>query len=353
MPQIMWVEESNRGRLLQSLKSVLTTDFPGTEIFGKPYTLEDLLVLLLGEIKKRADKIVGEDVKNVVLGRPVKYVGKDNEKLALARMAEVAKKVGFERIEFELEPIGAALSWGQRQKSDERVLVFDFGGGTLDVSVAQFPEGKILGVAGAPIGGDLIDSQMMQDKILKYFGKEASWGEKRLEMPRHILQALENWYTISLLKTKQFLDSLEYLKTRVDDKAAMRALEDLIVYNLGFGLFEVVNRSKKGLSDSLTEKISFHQKAIQIEENISRLEFETMISDLLTGISECVAEGLKLSGLEEENVDRVVMTGGSSLIPIVRSRLEQKFGPDKVTNMDAFTSVVQGLGIKAGRIFGS
>ena len=346
VPQVVMVEESNRGRLLQSLKSVLTTNYSGTELFGTFYTLEDLLTLLLSDIKTRADKLVGENIESVVIGRPVKYVGKDNEKLALDRMTEVAKRAGFKKINFEFEPTGAALSYGQNGKS----LIFDFGGGTLDISIVEFPSGEVLSVTGAPIGGDLLNTQIIKAHILKYFGANVTFGHAKLAIPDSLMRSLENWYSISLLKTKSFLDSVEYIYSTANDKKPIQALKDLVIYNLGFMLFEEIDRVKKSLSLSQEEVIGFHQQSISIDEIVSRSDFEESIDDLMARIDSCVNEALALAKLETAEIDQVVMTGGSSQIPIVRQRLQDKFGISKVSEIDVFTSVVRGLGIRAGQI---
>jgi hypothetical chaperone protein len=351
VPEIIMVEDGDRGRLLQGLKSLLTSQYSGTDLFGEHHTLEDMLAIILGEIKRRADSIVGSDVKNVVLGRPVKYVGKDNEKLALERMTEVAKRVGFTNIEFELEPIGAALSYGETNKNSELALIFDFGGGTLDISIISFPSGKVLGVAGIGIGGDLINIQIFHDKLLKYFGGKSKFGLNNQELPRFIVNALQNWYSLSLMKTQSFMETLENLRQLADDKKPIKRLEDLIVYNLGFALYEVIDKTKKALSFEEKEYLFFNQQSIQIDELLTRADLNIILQNLLIKIENCVEESLKISGVSPSQINKVVLTGGSSLIPSVKEILELKFGKNKLHETDVFESVVRGLGIKARQVF--
>lgn len=351
VPQIIMIESGNRGRLIQGLKSLLTSDFSGTDLFGEHHTLEDLLGIIMGEMKSRADKIVGVDVKNAVLGRPVRYVGKTNEKLAMERMENVAKKAGFTNIEFELEPIGAALSYGKTSTNDEIVLVFDFGGGTLDISIVSFPSGKILGVTGVGIGGDLIDIHIFQDKLLKYFGGNSKFGLHQQHLPKFIVGALQNWYSLSLLKTQDFLETLERLTQQTDDKLSMKYLEDLVLYNLGFALYEEIDSTKKQLSFSDQENFVFPQQSIQINEVFTRLDLQEIMYPLLVRIEECIDESLKVSGVKVSEIDKIVMTGGSSLIPRVREILAAKFGGEKLSEFDVFESVVAGLGIKSSTLW--
>ena len=351
VPQIIMIESGNRGRLIQGLKSLLTSDFSGTDLFGEHHTLEDLLGIILGEMKSRADKIVGEDIKNVVLGRPVRYVGKTNEKLAMDRMRNVALKAGLANIEFELEPIGAGLSYGVTSTKNEIVLVFDFGGGTLDISIVSFPSGKILGVTGVGIGGDLIDIHIFQDKLLKYFGGISKFGLHQQHLPKFIVNALQNWYSLSLLKTQDFLETLERLRQQTDDKLSMKHLEDLVLYNLGFALYEEIDKVKRQLSFSDSEIFSFKQQSINISEIFTRLDLQEIMYPLLIKIEDCLDESLKVSGVKVTDIDKVVMTGGSSLIPRVREMLGARFGIEKLSEYDVFESVVHGLGIKSSTLW--
>ena len=212
VPEIVEVDQSGRGRLLQSLKSALTSDtFIGTNIFDKFYTLEDLLGILMKETEIRADEESDVVLIQVVLGWPVRHVGSGREQLALERMERVAKRAGFEEIVFEYEPVGAALNYGIDVKEKQKVLVFDFGGGTLDVCVVSFPEGKILAVAGRAIGGDLLNSIMVENKLLGHFGKGVIISGK-MEMPRYFYNALTSCIRVTLLKTVKGLATLENLQ---------------------------------------------------------------------------------------------------------------------------------------------
>jgi hypothetical chaperone protein len=170
-------------------------------------------------------------------------------------------------------------------------------------------------------------------------------------MPEYILKALENWYSLSLLKTKNFLDSLEAIKAMTKNDPAIMALEDLIIYNLGFLLFEEIDRAKIKLSSQDKESIYLNQKSIHIQEEITRLEFETEINDLLSKAIACVDEGLQNAGVSSNDISRIVTTGGSSLIPKMRQLLVEKFPQSEIEEIEVFGSVVKGLGIRAGQIF--
>jgi len=344
-------EIGNRGRLLQGLKSVLANKyFTETELFGKKYTVEDLLQMILSDLKNRADRTTGVSSEAVVLGRPVKYVGKD-EATALFRMEKVAKEVGFKQIEFEPEPLAAARAYNINVDHPQNILVFDFGGGTLDISITRAPEGKIIAVEGAPIGGDLLNSMIFIQKLLKYFGGNAKYGDKGLPMPTYIERALENWYSISLLKTKSFLETIEKLQEMSSDKEALNRLRDLITYNLGFMIYEGIDSAKQKISTVDSASISIHQNSIQIQEILEKIEFEYIIEQKLKEINALVNLTLCSAQLKPEDIDVVVTTGGSSLIPIVQKHLQFKFGEEKIKSFDVFESVAKGLALKAKEVY--
>jgi molecular chaperone DnaK (HSP70) len=119
VPEIIEVEESEGGRLLQALKSNLSSDLVSyINLFGNPKPLEWVVGQFLKEMKERADEILGKKIDKVILGRPVEYVGGNNA-LAIERMRKAAEIAGFKEVEFEFEPIGAAYDYGFDVKTEQ------------------------------------------------------------------------------------------------------------------------------------------------------------------------------------------------------------------------------------------
>jgi hypothetical chaperone protein len=352
VPEIIEVDESGRGRLLSSLKSVLTSEsFLGTELFGKFYSLEELLGLILAEMRRRAEAVLEKEVKGVVLGRPVKYVGETNrEKLALNRMRQVAIKAGFEEIEFEYEPVGAALNYGIQVNKQSRILVFDFGGGTLDVCVMEFPGKSVLGVSGRPIGGDLINGRLMEGRLLRHFGSEVVISGKT-HVPRVFMEALsKNWYQIGLLKNVKNMEALEYFLMNSSKRQPIENLIKLIENDLGYKLFEEIDRVKVALSDKDGAVFDFGEGGIAIEEEVSRDDLERYIETDVEESRECVMEAMRAAEIVPPKIDKVVITGGSSKIPKFKGMLKEVFGQEKLIDSDPFLSVAQGLAIRASGV---
>jgi hypothetical chaperone protein len=353
VPEIIEIDDSGRGRLLQSLKSVLTSkNFSGTNLFGKCYSLEDLLGLLVSNIKTRAEKILGHPLTSVVLGRPVKYVGdKQQENLALTRMSQVARNAGFKNIKFEYEPVGAALAYGFNLTTSQTILVFDFGGGTLDVCLMSLPQKKILSVSGRPIGGDLINSYLIQNHLLHHLGQGVTISQ-RLDFPRSYLLAISsNWYQLTLNKNTAFLGSLENLIVKADNPKPIENLRNLIINDYGFSFFSQIDQTKINLSSNPKANFIFHQPQIIISQEITRKQFENNIKELVKDAKDSIIECLKNASLLPGQVDHVISTGGSSKIPIFQQMLRRLFPSSNFSFSDPYLAVAQGLALKAEEIF--
>jgi hypothetical chaperone protein len=348
------------GRFFQAIKSSLPNElFEGTDVFGSFRTIEALAAEILRQLKTRADEMLGKEVDSVVMGRPV-FFSSDPKQDALAqrRLEEAARLAGFKEIRFLFEPIGAALAYEEELRGEELAFVFDFGGGTLDFSVIRLGPGRIqqpdrmgdiLAVGGITVGGNTFDEEIMEKQLMKYFGANYSGATMtgvEIHLPYWILAQLRSWYTIPLLNerdTLRFLNELKNAATR--GRGDLQALLTLVEKNYGWGLFEEIERAKIALSSEYDIEISFHKENIEVDEFLTRRRFEGIISGHLHSISEGIDETLQQAGLAPGDVDVVIRTGGSSLIPAIQSLLEAKFGAQKVNRQDVFTSVVKGLAL--------
>ncbi len=351
VPEIIEVEESDGGRLLQALKSNLSSQIVSNiNLFGSNKPIEWVVGQFLKEMKQRADEIIGESINKVVIGRPVEYVGGNNQ-LAIDRMRSAAKIAGFKEIEFEYEPIAAAYDYGIDIKNKQISLIYDFGGGTLDISIVRFPEKEVLANVGLPIGGDHFNTKIFTSELSQYFGKGSKYGLRQLSLPESIFASMKNWYLISLLKTESFANSIEHFKFMNTNPKALLALKSLVFNNLGFGIYEEIEKVKKNLSSKEFEKYNFIAKDIEINTTITKNVFEKIIQDDLVNIDKTINKALKAANIKSEEIDAVATTGGSSLIPAIYKQLQNKFGAKKIKESDAFTSVAAGLAHRAKEIF--
>ena len=130
-----------KGRLIQSLKSFLSSrNLHSTEVFGRRYTLEDLIARLLRDLREKAEHQFGIKIRSAVVGRPVHFVGAETQEddgYAEGRLRSAFDSAGYESVEFEMEPVAAAHYYESTLDHDELILIGDFGGGTSDFSLVH------------------------------------------------------------------------------------------------------------------------------------------------------------------------------------------------------------------------
>jgi hypothetical chaperone protein len=356
-----YVNEGAAGRFMQSIKTFLPNrSFESTEVFGKKYGIDDLVAIILRKIKAKGEAYLGFAVDSVVLGRPVVFSedpGKDA--LAQTRLQTAARKAGFKHIWFQFEPVAAALSYEETLSAGTEKLVFigDFGGGTSDFTVIRVKGGAfdrsdrrsdVLSLGGVYTAGDKFDSQIMWDKVAKYFGRGVKYkgmGKDELfDIPHSIIYTLCQWHRIPLLRARKTREQIRLIKNAATDKKAIENLEHLINDNYGFFLFQSIERAKCELSHLDLTKINFKERDLSISEEITRDEFESINGENFARIAGCIDEVVARSGVTHGQIDTVFLTGGTSRIPFIRGLFRERFGEEKLENRDAFTSVVHGLG---------
>lgn len=348
IPEVLEEMDFGTGRLMHALKSALKSSFyKGTNIFGKFMTLEEMIGFFLSKIRKAANGEIGQEIEAVTIGRPVHFhENPSRDKTAENRLLEGVKMAGFKDIKFEYEPVGAAKYFLNKfGLKSQKILVFDFGGGTLDTTIMD-SDNQVLATDGVYIGGDLLNSDIFEAKLSCYFGKEVTWGNAKFTVPIHIYEQLKSWYGIINLNNPSEMGVLEEVKRTCSDPAAIERLIYLIRTNLGFEIYQAIENVKKNLSVNEASRIQFADGPIKIDMGITREEFEKLISPRIEETIKTVERTLNSSGLEPDEIGAVVRTGGSSLMPIVEKRLEDMFGKKKVQMFDPFTSIAAGLALE-------
>ena len=353
-------ELAGEGRFFRSLKKFLPEPgFKGTDIFGRRHSIEDLIAVFLREMKSRADKVTNKDVRNLVLGRPALYsMDKGNDQLAEGRMRKAAELAGFERIEFCSEPVAAGLNV-ENSEVGKTVLICDFGGGTSDFTLIKtgngvFSKESVLGLSGVFVAGDAIDGNIMHNFISPYFGRKIKYkvpmGDNVLSFPRLLLSKLCNPAHIAFLKerdTWETLKELEKWSLGEEDQKIFDQLFCLIEEQLGYPVYDKIEKSKIELGYKDLSTYCFNQSEIDIKTDISREDFELGVESELEKIFESLEKVFKQAGLKHSDIDEVRVTGGTGQMPIIQNRLVDLFGETKVFKNDVFESVVQGLGLYA------
>jgi hypothetical chaperone protein len=352
------VESGARGRLIRSIKRFLPVEsFVETRIGTRRYALEELVAILLRNLRERANAVVGADVQSAVLGCPARFSDEPGaHELALSRLERAAKLAGFTEVALCEEPVAAALDCAHQTERDELVAVLDLGGGTSDFTVARLGSGRaeVLSVGGVAVAGDALDGSMMRSSIAPHFGANVTYrrqfGENVLGFPRPLLEKLCSPAELCLLDRRDTLSFLREIRSSSlgdADRLCMDRLLCLVEDRLGFRMFEAIDATKRALSDEDAAPFHFDYPSIELSFPIQRAGFEAAIAPALERILSRLDETLATAGVSAADVDRVYCTGGTARVPAFLRAVSDRFGAEKVRHMSTFHAVIQGLGERA------
>ena len=358
-----YLAAEDKGRLIQSLKSYLSSrSLTGTEVFGRRYSIEDLISRILTDLRQNAERQFGEPVRHATVGRPVRFVGAESiedDDFATGRLREAFLHSGFESVEFEMEPIAAAYAYESTLDHDELILIGDFGGGTSDFSLLHVGPGvrargrtakDLLGNSGLGLAGDTFDARIVRKLVSPALGADSlarSLNKLLPAVPAWIYANLERWHYLSFLKTRNVSQILKSAHANALEPDRIEALINLIDEDLGYQLHQAVQRLKIELSYKETARFQFRDGSMNIQSVVTREEFESWIIDDLESIERCVDGLLETTGISPGAVDRVFLTGGTSFVPAVRRIFETRFTQPRVRTGNEFTSVARGLALRA------
>ena len=345
------------GRLFLGIKRLLGKDsIRRLMVFDRPFRLVALITPILLSFRQAINRAVSSVDKGIYLGRPVEFEGSDSGKNALAtdRIQEGCTYAKLGKVTFYPEPVAACLSFVHKQNidNDSTVLTVDFGGGTLDLCLVHYQdkEFKVLGTEGVALGGDYIDQLLFEKLIFPELGKGVQWSRLvdglRVETPFPFdlyEKALLNWTITHTLNQNQYTGKIaEYLSQDGAEKEKLERLQDVILHNYSYTIFQCIKTAKIELSDVESTILDIPELNLTIP--LDRQQLNTIIAEVMNALQRCLDNILANTGVSADNIDFVVRTGGSSRIAAVVDLLERLF-PGKVVQHDTFTSVASGLAI--------
>ncbi|MEA2737133.1 MAG: putative chaperone protein, partial [Acetobacteraceae bacterium] len=343
-----YLDDPLESRLMMSLKSYLAQrSFTETRVFGRPFTLEALIGLFLGAILPPPGDAV------LVAGRPVKFAGEaPDDACGEQRLRASYAAAGWAGIHTALEPEAAGYRFARGLTAPATVLIGDFGGGTSDFSVMRFEPGSnrpvvALGHAGVGIAGDTFDYRIVDHVVSPRLGKGTTYrpGGTDLPVPPEYFSSFARWHRLSLMRAPKTMRDIEAVARTAKYPERLGALLRLIRDELGYELYRTVSGVKAALSGADSAVLRFRHADFAIEETIARADFEHWIAPDVARIAATVDVALAQAGLREDAIDRVFLTGGTSLVPAVRGLFTTRFGAERVTGGGEFVSVAEGLAL--------
>lgn len=344
-----YLDDPLDSRLMMSLKSYLAArSFTDTRVFGRTFTLEALIGLFLSGILPKA-----EPGARAVAGRPVRFAGDaPNDELGEQRLRGAYAAAGWPDVRVALEPEAAGYRFAQGLTRPATVLIGDFGGGTSDFSVLRFEPGsahpvQALGHAGIGIAGDTFDYRIVDHVVSPRLGKGTTYrpGNTDLPVPPEYYASFARWHRLSLMRAPKTLRDIEAVARTAMYPDRLHALLRLIRDELGYQLYRAVSGVKAALSQADTAELAFSHADFEIRQTIARADFEHWIALDLAQIAATVDAALAQAGTSADAIDRVFLTGGSSLVPAVRRVFTARFGAGRVAGGGEFVSVAEGLAL--------
>ena len=296
---------ANPDNTVISIKREMGTNYKA-KMEGKEYTPQEISAMILMKLKQDAESYLGEPVTQAVITVPAYF--SDSQRQSTKDAGKIA---GLEVLRIINEPTAASLAYGMDKEGNHKILVYDLGGGTFDVSILEIGDGvfEVLATNGnTRLGGDDFDNRIM------------------------------NWMVEEFKKSNGIDLS--------NDKMAMQRLK------------EAAEKAKIDLSGVMSTNINLPyisvgaQGPVHLDMTLTRAKFDAITADLVEGTIEPMRKALKDSGLNMGQVDRVILVGGSTRIPAVQEAVKKETGKEPYKGINPDECVAIGAAIQAGVLGG-
>ncbi len=296
----------NFERTVVSVKRKFGTEF-SLGVDDKKYNPEQIAAIVIGRLKESAEEFIGEEVRSAVITVPAYF--NDGQRQSVKKAGEMA---GLEVMRLINEPTAAALAYNMPRGGEGAILVFDLGGGTFDVSILDVSDTvyEVIATAGNnKLGGDDFDTALVHHFCSEFY-------------QQHSIDLRED-----LMALQKIRDAAEQAKKELSES-------DATTVNVPF-----ISADKDGPK--------------HLEITITRTGFENLIRKHLDEIDELVVRAMEDADVEAEDIDRVILVGGSTRVPAVQRLLDDRFAGRVMKNTNPDECVAAGAAIQAGIMSGS
>jgi hypothetical chaperone protein len=354
------------GRLMRSIKSVLGTSLIGesTQLGPRRLPLKSVIADFIAEIKRRAETHLGVELTSIVQGRPVHFVDGNDEanRKAEDTLREILRSIGFKHIRFQFEPIAAARHFESAATAQQLALVADIGGGTSDFSVIRIDPSRVdvgtrnddvLGNYGIRLGGTDFDQQLSFWGVMPLLGRGAKLGAKGVAAPNWIYYDLSSWPRINLLYTPKVAADIRTAMRTSGGDVRFNRLQKTIDRQLGHHIAADVEQAKIALSYDPTVEIDLGYLEAGLKQELTLGNLNDLLADNLKRLDEAIAECLRQSQVPHTAIDLIILTGGSTEMPLIRDAIGRLFPDATIAPCDKFGAVGSGLTLEAHAVFGA
>ncbi|WP_189426197.1 Hsp70 family protein [Devosia pacifica] len=353
------------GRLMRALKSVLGSALmkETTRIKARRYAFPEIIGLFIAQLRSRTEVALGVPCEQAVVGRPVRFVDDDDaaDAEAQAQLEQAFRDQGFAHVEFQFEPIAAALDYERGVEREELVLVADLGGGTSDFSVIRVSPDRrskidraadILSTGGVHIGGTDFDRLLSMASVMPELGLGTETKDGKRHLPVAPYYNLSTWHRVNQLYTAQAQRELRETAREAEAAERVALMVELVEDRRGHALIGAVEDAKIALSQAPEVAFAFPVREDLLSARMSIEAFDDALGKAVAKLTGTVADVIASAGISRDTIDAVLLTGGSTQVPTVLAGLEAALPGAKLVRTDVFGSVGQGLALEARRRFG-
>jgi hypothetical chaperone protein len=344
------------GRFMRSLKRVLGTSLMDQPVIvnGARTTFPIIIGRFLKHIRETAEKNLGTELTEVTMGRPVHFQD-DNptaDQRAQEQLADIAASVGFKNIDFQYEPIAAALAHEKEVTGEKLALVVDIGGGTSDFSVIRLSRDyartrnraqDILVNNGVRIGGNDCDKTINLETAMPLLGMGSLFSAKKLEIPRLIYYELSEWVKVNWNYTPQNINWVKQMISQSYEPEKLMLLERVLEDQLGHKILNVSEEIKIELSQQKTATGDFSFLDHGLDVTMTQEHMNESLEKVLAPVHDMMLDTVRMADIQMSDIAIIVLTGGSTGLPVFQEWIATHFPKATILQDDKLGSVGLGL----------